>query len=150
MTVKSKRIRTKFLGGAVEGEMLDTFLPGVLVQWIVQHNITVIGCELIAEIDMTDSLSNADYESQLIIELTRAGTIEQDSCISSLQLEICFNGVVSIGGDLRKTLVMMFPEGYGVDVDEGEILNLVAYFSFVSAGAPHSYGSCIVYYVENG
>lgn len=145
---KNKRVRTKFLGGAVNGEMTDAFAIGVLEEWVVQDDIVIIGAEVIVELDMRDAILNADYEGQCIVELSRAGLIERDGCIVSVQAEVAWTAAIQTGGNGRVMQVVMFPEGYGIPVDAGERVNLLSYFSKVAAATATAYGSAIVYYVE--
>lgn len=149
---EGSRIRTKFLGGAQNGKITiaatASYGPAVVDEWIVQDDIKIVGVEMINEIDMADAISNADFEMQCIFELSRAGTIERDSIIASCQNEMCWNGIISVGGEPRKEVVIMFPQGYGIEIDEGEVINLVAYASGVKAGDSYVFASAIIYYVE--
>lgn len=152
MPTNKTRVKTKYLGGGqAGGTLVATGVPTFAVpeSWVVQDDIRVIGCELIVEINALDTHYNGDFHSQLIGELTRAATIEQSSCILSLQIEFGWTGIFSTGGGQRRNLVVMFPTGYGVDLDEGEILNVLLYASLTTGtGDCWHFVSAVVYYVE--
>lgn len=154
MTVAKKRIKTKFMGGGVNGKVIlsqsEEWGPGLVEEWTVQDNITIIGAEVVIEADVQDANSNADGEHKGIVEVTRAATIERDGGIVSVQQQNVWNGIIHIGGGLRTTERVMFPEGYGIDVDEGEKVNLCAYFNNTAVGGDLSwFASARIYYVEN-
>jgi len=149
----SKKVKTAFLGGGLDLTGKASVAAGVphlgsLTQWVPQDNVRIIGTIINMEIDVRDADSNTDNEAKGMVELTRAATIEQDGCINRVEMQHIWNGLFSIAGDLRKQLVVMFPDGYGIDIDEGNPVNLVAYWSVTGGGPIDFFGSCLIYYVE--
>ena len=151
-TVVGKRVKRKVMGGATDGDKAltnDTF-QGIITdaEWAIQEDIRVIGVHLSLECAMSDAVTNADGGIQGILELTMGGTIEKDGVIASIEIQSWWNAAVVIGGEMRKQREFFFPEGYGIDFDESESLNLAAFLATDGAVAVVFYVKAIVYYVE--
>ena len=151
----AQRIRTKYLGGAVDGEDLMAngvpYGPKVRLEWVVQDDIKVVGLEIINEINALDAHRNADFHCQMITELSRGGVLERDGSLGCCQLEFGWTATIALGGGnggQRNQLCIMFPQGYGVEIDEGEVLNMLKYASYIGGSDVLTYSSVIVYYVE--
>lgn len=147
-----KRVRTKFLGGGVHGKItLATTVEssGLVEEWVVQDDIKIIGVQVGIEFDVEDAHTNTDTKIMGIVELSRAAAIEKESRILAVESQHIWNGVLSVAGDLRKQICVTFPEGCGIEVDEGETVNLLHYGYHLGAGGNlYMYATGLVYYVE--
>ena len=142
-----KNVRTKVLAGS-ENVVAGTTVREVLAYWLCQDNIRIIGCEVKVDINVPDTAMNADHLVVGTVDLTRAPHYSQDGDICQAGIRAIWTAAILAGGDLVKNLVMMFPEGYGINVDEGEFVNLLCDFAVVGTITISMYGTAIVYYVE--
>jgi len=145
-------IKTHVIGGGTPGKVDcavsgDGYL-GVVDDWFPQDNIRILGIEISGEIGVDDTASNTDGDGRCIFEISRAGAIERPGCLIFVELNTVWNGILCIGGEIRKQNIVIFPSGYGVDIDAGEGLNLTYYAAF-TGNVPRSFwGKAIIYYVE--
>lgn len=155
MVAKNRRIRTAHLSGqtsAVAGGANETKLAAAI--FVAQAKILIVGLELsqfiITTLDTTfDAGSSLGGEA----ELSRSGQMRAASVAITCGLVI---GSFSMGSpashgdliDVKKTERFMFPEGYGIPMDEGEGLNMHLEFMNSSADEGQMYGRAIVYYIE--
>ncbi|MBA7589432.1 hypothetical protein ES708_31517 [subsurface metagenome] len=154
MVAKNKQVKSKYLvisvnnaGGVNEGTST--------LAWLLQDNITVIGWYARAKVT-PDSNWDSGYQSAHT-ELSRAGIISQEAmlfrlsariqCGSTTMAATVENGLI---GDNENNLVTMFPEGYGIDLDDGEYLYLHHTSNNTMGVANGHVGSSMVciYYVE--
>jgi len=115
---------------------------------VFQDDVKIIGVELTGRWSVDDTLSNTDGAVVSLLELTRAATMLQPACIARVDQSLTWNGILCIGGDLTKEVVIMFPDGTGVEVDEGEYVNLLAHVEYVGSGSAPFDATAIIYYVE--
>jgi len=147
-------VKTKFLGGGQKGQAVITnagaFQKSVPDEWVPQDAVRIIGAEIISEFDIDDALTNQDTLGVLKIELTRAGHEERDGVIMGSQSQFAWNAAIATGSsDQRKREILMFPSGYGIDVDKGEVINLwMAGLYSGAIGTLTMYASATIYYVE--
>ncbi|MBA7558156.1 hypothetical protein ES705_50947 [subsurface metagenome] len=151
MATRKGSVKTKFIGG----EALATFsgmppgAPAVYDDWVVQDEITIIGVEISAAFKATSESFALAENIRGYAELSRAGAMERDSSIARVSLETRWaTTVVTAGVDFHKQVVVMLPSGRGIDVDEGDVINLIALASAESAQAPPFTAWAIVYYIE--
>lgn len=149
---ESKRVRSVVIG-APSATPIATGVTqdGVNASYVFQDDVTIIGCSIMVEFDVKDAHSNADGQYNGIAELSRQavrsapGIIHRTEC-----LHACWNAAISIGGQGNKVQSeIMFPEGYGVEVDEGEGVNLLYYANYLGAGGDlNFYANAVIWYVE--
>lgn len=151
-TSAGKRVKSFFLSGyrdLTTGQSLGE----VLDERLVQDDIRVIGVELVAE-----SLPLTELDSGNIsidIDLSRSAGISRDSQIAYL-INVLHGRSVTVAatftevavGEITKAIVVMFPEGYGVDFDDQETMYLNVFCGNGMANTHRVFGSATVYYVE--
>lgn len=115
---------------------------------VFQDDVKIIGVELCGRWSIDDTLSNTDGSIVSLIELTRAATRQQPAMIARLDQHATWNGILCIGGDLTKEVIVMFGNDAGIEVDEGEYINLLAHVEYVGAGSAPFDATAIIYYVE--
>ena len=155
MAIRKGAVKTKFLGGtAISAPMSPAPIPmpirgAVYDDWIIQDELTIIGCEVSVAVEASsESFALAEHILALV-ELSRAGAMERDGAIAMVSLEARWaTTVVSSGLDYQKQIVLSLPSGRGIDVDPGEVLNLLWYGHAESAQQPRLTASAIVYYIE--
>ncbi|MBA7555234.1 hypothetical protein ES705_47890 [subsurface metagenome] len=121
---------------------------GVGATFIAQDKLRVIGFDMDIEARIDDGASNTDGFVEMISELSRSGQRSRDGSLGREELLVVWNGILSIGGELRKTKTVMFPDGCGYDMDEGEILNLLHYCVYTGTDTVDFYQNCLIYWVE--
>jgi len=144
---EGKRIRTafaRFTQSLATGIQTD----GTGAQFVFQDDVTVIGAEIGQRADVQDTQSNTDGEIDQLLVLTRQASVSQPGELLRMSLQVVWNGVVTIGGELAKDKVLMFPDGMGVEIDEGEALNLLFQWLYTGSGSVTSDAYMILYYVE--
>jgi len=148
----SRSVKTKFMGGGnipITIDAAETQFLGIIDDWAPQDKIRIIGCLVNMEMDVKAPNFALACECKGMVELTRAGRIERDGSICRAEMQtIWATTVVNTGFDSRKQIVVMFPEGYGIDVDSAEMLNLCAYFYKSTNQDFVFFGSATIYYVE--
>jgi hypothetical protein len=147
---EGKRVRTIDMGYAAVLVTSTVVLDGVGVSHVFQDDVTIIGYQLAHEWLVDDTDSNTDGSINSILELSRQGQRSQPGLMGRIHQHSVWNAAIVIGnGDLRKQQLYMFPEGYGIEVDEGEGINLLYFLEYIGGGGPVStYGNAIIYYVE--
>lgn len=154
MTPQAKKVRTAWVSvgvpmvaaGGADVVGADT--------WIPQDNITIIGALARASI----VAAGAGWDSGRCIakfELSRVAINEGDSTILNVGVGVdCWEATVGINatqtiiGDMHKSELLMLPEGYGIDIDEAEIVYLNYTWANDMANDHHASGAYIIYYVE--
>lgn len=143
------RVRTVQLGfGAIQ---LATGVPSdtVAASYTFQDDVTLIGTQILAEVNPADAHVNADGDADVLMELSRQGQRAQPGIILFVALNTVWTAAIVVGGATRKAESVMFPVGYGVEIDEGEAVNFLAYGNWIGAGGTLAmYGNSILYYVE--
>lgn len=116
--------------------------------FIVADDIRVIGAELIAEALISDAMTNADASLQVIAEMSRAPIASQPGSIIRVDVQTIWNGVICVASPTRAQEFVMFPEGYGMDFDEGEFINIGVGYESNSGEVSRAFATGIIYYVE--
>lgn len=156
MTVKSKRIQTKrlFYNETVDNPPQSLAVGDAAVIWTLQEDITIVGVEMITEIE--ENGTGWDSGNLLALcDLSRVGRIHHDGVIAACRNIIdCWEATVGInanqvalGNNTNRELVM-FPEGYGVDVDDGESLYLNCYAHNEMSNPKRFYYYATIFYTE--
>lgn len=147
---ESKRIRTAYFGfGKVEvfhAEPHDI----VGASYIFQDDVTVVGFELMNYPLPKDAQLNTDGIVHGRMELSRQGRRSQPGVLCINEITVGWTGTMVFGASLAKEIVVMYPDGMGVELDEGEGLNILALLEFTAGAGEHCdwFGECILYYVE--
>jgi len=119
--------------------------------WLVDEDIRIIGVDLDTEfLESATALEESMFSVNN--QLCRGGKenegiVAQNNLIFFFMVETAGAGMC---GDVRKQNHIMFPEGYGIDIDEGEYLNIHAYgeCSAIGSMTPAIFATALVYYVE--
>lgn len=134
-----KRVFTAYLGaaslqvvGAADSQIAQAFQA--------QEDIVVIGCEITAELVMTD-VAGITHGT---VELTQAATQTKDGNIARCRV----GGYKSGGGDLHlnENVVVMFPKDHGVPVKEDGVLNVAIQIESTATASIHPWVT--LYYVK--
>lgn len=146
---EKSRVRSVQLSGAQDmatGVQYDQALD----TYVFQDDVTIIGAQLYVENLVNDAHSNADGSYNYSAELTRQGSRNMPGSLLRNDGNKTWNAVIVVGGsDNRKGELLMFPAGYGVEVDEGESINLLGFMIYVGAGGNMGfYANATLYYVE--
>jgi len=125
--------------------------------WTLQEDITVIGCRCQAQTMFEATPALTEGTAMTAMEFSRNGAWGGDGQILALHAHIQYWTEIVIAaqlggcfGDLCREMTLMFPEGYGVDVDDGEhlYLNLMAINTILASGQFDSEAVASIYYVE--
>lgn len=152
MTAKAKRIRTYFLVYSASLTAGLTHTSTNVDQFTAQADITIIGFELNAYVYLQNPVDSGTIEIE--VQLTRGGW--QNPGILATTIANCFgrqttegvNVGVNWGSDLNKEKTVMFPEGYGIDMDSGEVLQMMECDKNDMAQTHWVWTFAIIYYVE--
>lgn len=144
-TPEGKRVRRVFMSASTPSGVV-TNDDVVTHQW--EDDVRVIGVSIIHEAYIVDANMNEDEQVQLITEVTASGQWAQPGCLFRAELQAIWTGVIHSGDATRRETHIMFPEGYGVDFDEHEFINMMYSFQKVCTVANYSFHNAIVYYVE--
>ena len=148
MAVRKGSVRTQCITGRVEWIMIGDSL-GVLDAWTVQDEITIIGVEISLTVDALAEAFALAAQTKAEVELSRAATLRKDGAIATVALETRWaTTVVQMGLDMSKQMVVMLPSGRGIDIDPGEIINLLHEFRVDVTEIASLTGIAIVYYIE--
>lgn len=145
-TPDSRRIRTLWLQATQNVLAADTF-DNAGDSYTFQDDIRVIGCQVSAISIISDAQMNADGRTHVYTEVSKHGTQGQSGSILKTDCMGGWTGVFSIGDNCKRESIM-FPEGYGIDFDDGETIYMHGFLE--SIGAVDGSGLCeaIIYYVE--
>jgi len=132
--------------------------PGVTVgtaYWTAQDDIRIIGCMLSMGMKVVGALQEGRANGHA--ELSRGALSDGDAIFCEITPWVGFfteivvaTQTAGIFGDPTRDIVLMFPEGHGIDVDEGEAVNLFVYAgaTIISAGVLEIDAEAHIYYVE--
>lgn len=112
-----------------------------------EDDVRIIGTDIQIECYLSDPALNADGNANIISSINRA-----NQKLNELTMCGGWTAVLYYGDLGRKSRMIMFPEGYGVDVDEGEGITQYFWTQMVSS-APASFGLYCrgyLFYVERG
>ena len=147
-TPDGKRIKTLYISGAAvlaHGEVSDVNAAG---SHTFQDDVRVIGAEVTAEALLTDVAINADGQFQHIATVSKHGDRANPGDMVAIENQGIWHGIFYAGTPTRRSIVVMFPEGYGVDYDDGETINLHHYCVNETNTTVNFYENAIIYYVE--
>ncbi|MBA7556321.1 hypothetical protein ES705_49023 [subsurface metagenome] len=148
MAIRKGAVRTQFLGAELTGEFAN-LATGVLDEWAVQDEITILGVELSLTSDAYAEAFALASQTKATIELSRAAIMKRDGAIATLALETRWaTTAVHMGLDMSKQVVVMLPSGRGIDVDPGEVINLLYEFQVDVTEVATLDAMAIVYYIE--
>lgn len=152
-TPEGKRVRSLHLGSG--GISLATGVPQdiALASFTWTDDVRVIGAQLYCEFLVLDAHVNADGQINYYVELTRQSQRGLGGIVNTILMncgeKAWSAAIVTGGGDNRKGESVMFPEGYGQDFDEGEVISVLGLLEWLGAGGTlNFYMDVLVYYVE--
>ena len=156
MTAKSKLIKTHLMkyDEVVDNPPQALAVPAPQVLWTPQDDITIIGMESYNEIEREGT--GWDSGNLLCIsEISRVGQFYRDGALMFCSAVVeCGEATVGINanqcvlGSMFNMECEWFPEGYGVDLDDGETLYLNCYAHNEMSNPKHFYFWSKIYYVE--
>ncbi|MBA7590913.1 hypothetical protein ES708_33056 [subsurface metagenome] len=150
MAIRKGSVRTQFIGGEafkIHGQTTPT--TQIVDDWIVQDEITIIGCEISVGFECTSEGFALADRLLGIAEVSRAGAPDKDGSIANVALETRWaTTVVLVGMDSRKQIVVMLPSGRGIDIDPGEVINLILTHMEEAAQGTYFIASATMYYIE--
>lgn len=122
MTAKAKLVKTKrYL--IEEANIPHGTIVNQTTVWNLLRDITIIGIQMIAfaapEVAQLAEVGGVCA----ITEVSKAGAAEVDGSLGNVRAR----GIWSAAGDsgnIWNGVVYMFPEGYGMDIDDGETINI--------------------------
>lgn len=154
-TAKGKLIKTHYMHNQVEpgvGEAIDD-----VTSWLLQQDITIIGASLRS---MAHAGGTPAYQEGDLVcagTFSRAGVPAHDgefcrvrSTFNHWTEIVVATQTAGVYGEVNNTSVVMFPEGYGIDVDDGEYVYLHnhAVCHILSAGNAECAVDGVILYVE--
>ncbi len=116
--------------------------------YVWQDNIKIIAAQLMSEILVNDTASNTDGVAHCIVELSRNGKHGQDGAFLLNGQFHVWNGVIALGGGLRKLTQIVYPADYGMDFDEGDSTHMHLFMETTSVASISLYAEGIIHYVE--
>ena len=119
----------------------------VLQAYVFQDDVTLIGMTIINTPVVIDAHLNADGQLHGRVELSRQGARSYPGSLLVVQLTACWTAILGLG-KLVEQETIMYPAGHGVEVDEGEAINLLGYFEWIGGLDIQWFGDAWLYYVE--
>lgn len=150
-----KKVKTLVLmGGVVHTVGAADELPSVWDSWTWQDDVLIVGATIAAH--WTPSHPNATQagHAESLCHLTRHSTRFSPGEILHVSALARFldTGVLTYAmiGDTTQRETVMFPEGYGMSFDEGDVVSLIGNGAddMFSAGTVAYSGWAIIYYIE--
>lgn len=142
-----KRVFTKYMGGAFAVEAADHKDDQMVDDWIPQEDIIIIGAEIWLE-PHPDYVHETAGESFWEAWLTGASVLKRDGSIVETSVWEGIDAGTHLQHLTYNHVVVMFPEGYGVPVREGEHLNLLAEGNNDGGETVEMDPRCLIYYVK--
>jgi len=117
-------------------------------EYVFQYDVRLVGviCEAVAII--TDAQLNADGRDHVYTEVTRAGSTGKDGIILRAEVMSGWTAAIVVGDGYTAQEQLFFPEGMGIDFDEGETINLFCNIEAVGAVAGIGLGNATLYFVK--
>lgn len=158
-TPSRKRVKTKVMtvrSESLQGAALP-FLETEAYQW--QDDVTVIGVQLLANCDIDSGGEASEGDFQCFARVGRNGKFVGLNAMEDGDIAIAYMkqhveaGVAEFsgGGNMVDIQTVMFPEGFGMDFDEGELIYIhCGGFNRMVVGAADMSmrSNVIIYYVE--
>lgn len=143
-TPDSRRVRSLVLS------LTQEVTAGVIIalsSYTFQDDVRVIGAQMSAIGIIVDAQLNADGRVHVKSEASKQGAFGMPG---SILVAECFGGwtaAISLGDQCDREDII-FPEGYGMDFDDGETVYLHGMLESIGASAGYSEHQAIIYYVE--
>lgn len=147
MTNKLKHIKTKLITGILT-QAASVVGGEVIAYHMWQDDITIIGGEIFVSAEIPDASINADGFLSGFADLSRVGIPLQDSSLLFANIVARWSGIFSVNSPLCKDMIIMFPNGYGVDMDNGETIYLNGGNMNNTVAILTCYYRALIYYVE--
>lgn len=150
MAVMGKKIWCKFLGGG--NQILPaagSLVPTKLVDFICEENIVVVGAQLHCEAAAGSEIAN-DGDAYLHVHLTQYGLSTEgwrNELLSVMGHQNWNTAPASVQHEYQNEQIM-FPEGYGLSLKEGEPFELWAHGNNTSAAEVQIGCSATLFYVK--
>lgn len=154
MTIVAKRIKTEFLtyGDTIPAAGDEDILAADSHTWL--ENVTVIG--VLLRTTLMDGAAGWDSgRFSILADVSRSGRVNQPgSIVSFCNHLICREAVVGAGttetmvGKPEERQLVMFPEGYGIDMDEDSTIYLHSFGHNDMANAHNISIGALIFYVE--
>lgn len=145
---EKNRVRTVIMGGSTLIATMVKF-DGTLANYIFQDDVTVIGIELWGVAIVNDAHANADLMVHAHAEVSRQGKMGQPGSLINITQHLLWTAAISVGQDPWAIRTIFFPAGYGVEMDEGEGLNINSICEYIGAGGTFTWDThAVIYYVE--
>ncbi len=149
MTAKGKQIKTKFMMvdtlAVIHATTVDTN-----ISWVPQDDITIIGIQLIAEFNYSPADIAEAGGAYALAEISRAAMFDQDSSMVNSRVNMRWAAAVLVPPIASSRSTVEYPEGYGIDIDDGEAVNLLTRTQSHQAASDTVAGAfrAIISYVE--
>lgn len=146
-----KRIRGHAMSKSVNATSIT--LAEDVATWAVPDDIRVIGFLIQIGIDLCDEACVADGQAFAGGILSKVATYADPWTLGYLETRVATGTdtpTAPAGGQYYRSEVVMFPEGYGCDLDEGELMSITVRATNTITAANFIVGSClcVVFYVE--
>lgn len=146
---EGRRVRSVHLGS---NQILTTAVDyvGNMGAYVFQDDVTIIGCSLHAGFLVQDAHANADGLIHHYLSITRQAAHGLPGELLIQILHKVWTAAIVVGGmDNFMNSLVMYPGGYGVEVDEGEGINIQGQGEWVGGGGTIQwYTDGLIYYVE--
>lgn len=148
MTTKARKVRAQVLQEGV-ANLTHATTETTSATWTPQRDVTIIGFELMCNAGLAAAEIAEAGGYEVVAELTQEAAVNGTTALGRVHQSAVWEAGAD-QHDLDTTEVTMFPEGYGVDLDDGESINLVgsAFNSQAASDAADYYWRCIIYYVD--
>jgi len=149
-TPATKRVRSEYLMGNME--VLTTVIEQdkLLDQWTPQFDVRVIGWHFETEIQYAEETPADKDMVRTAGFIGRGAAQDLDNRWAVLHETMLFlvgTGSTCVIGDIMAVEDVIFPEGYGFDIDEGESVYLFGTVRNNSAQKVNLNCTCVMYWV---
>jgi len=145
---ESKRIRTAIMG--CNHDVVTAVATDVVGDaYTFQDDVTIIGYYMRSVCMIEDAMTNTDSIFHGYGALSRSGRRSQPGEFGRCGISGIWNGLFYIGATWDYMKDVIFPEGYGIEVDEGETVNLLVFLEYNGDGGDLGwFNEAILLYVE--
>ena len=146
---EKQRIRTVQIGWGGIAVATGVAYDAVAASYTFQDDVKIVGAQITIEVGVVDAHLNADAMILYLAELSRQAQRAMPGVIVMCPGGMGWTAAICLSGEVRRSVEIMFPAGYGIEVDEGEAINFLAFLQYTGAGGDLTfYGNSILYYVE--
>jgi len=154
MTPVAKKIKTLLLSYTRTAGATSTDDEVAVDSHVFQEDVTIVGALL------RSSMLDGDFgwdsgRFTCLAELSRVARLGQPGCIIQFcnhlicrEATVGINATQTVVGNPERSELLMFNEGYGIDVDEDGIIYLNTSWRNDMANAHQISIGCVIYYVE--